>query len=182
MSQDITVSSNSTITSWDVKLVREGTATDGLTFSVSGNNKPNNIFSLAKAFLTISPMTHKKLQKLCYYAKAWYLAIYDTNIITENFEAWVHGAVQPALYQKYRDYGYSDIPQETDTTTIPEEFLSFAREVYASYGHLSGDELERINHQEAPWIEARGHCEKWEACNNTISESSMKQFYRKMLV
>ena len=131
--------------------------------------------------MSISSMSHKKLQKLCYYAKAWYLAIYDTNIITEQFEAWVHGAVQPELYQKYREYGYSDIPKEEDTSSIPEEFLSFAKEVYSAYGHLTGDELERINHLELPWQEARGKKEPWELCRNTISENIMREYYRERL-
>ena len=69
--------------------------------------KRGDIFDLAEAFLSISSMTHKKLQKLCYYAKAWYLALYDENIVSEPFEAWVHGAVQPELYQKYKSYGFS---------------------------------------------------------------------------
>lgn len=60
---------------------------------------------MAEAFLSIESMTHMKLQKLCYYAKAWYLAIYGENIITEPFEAWVSGAVQPLLYHKYKIYG-----------------------------------------------------------------------------
>ena len=70
----------------------------------------------------------------------------------------------------------------TNIQEIPEEFLSFAREIYDSYGHLTGDELERINHQETPWIEARGECKPWENCSNEISEESMKLFYRKMMV
>ncbi len=150
-------------------------------FSSSDNVKPNDVYTLARSFLCISSMTHKKLQKLCYYAKAWYLAIYDKNIIEEGFEAWVHGAVQPDLYQKYRVYGFSDIPRETDKSTIPEEFLCFAKEIYASYGHLTGDELEKINHSEYPWIEARGNCRPWENCKNKISEDTMKKFYRERL-
>ena len=55
-----------------------------------------DIFDLADAFLSIESMTHKKLQKLCYYAKAWYLALYDENLVTEEFEAWVH--CHPATY------------------------------------------------------------------------------------
>lgn len=151
-------------------------------YDFTNKNKAADIFALANAFLSISKMTNKKLQKLCYYAKAWYLALYDCNLILEQFQAWVHGAVQPALYQKYKRYGYGDIPQFTNTQEIPDEFLSFAREIYASYGHLTGDELERINHQEMPWLEARGSCKPWENCDNEISEESMKLFYRKMIV
>ena len=65
-----------------------------------------DIFDLAHAFLSIASMTHKKLQKLCYYAKAWYLALKDENLIDDDFEAWVHGAVQPNLYQEYKVYGF----------------------------------------------------------------------------
>ena len=140
-----------------------------------------DIFDLADAFLSISSMTHKKLQKLCYYAKAWYLALYDENLIPESFEAWVHGAVQPDLYQKYKAYGFNYIPQVFDTSNIPEEFLSFAREIYESYGDLDGDELERINHREDPWINARGELKPWQNCDNTISEDDMKAYYRAMM-
>lgn len=153
-----------------------------LQYNFTNINKSNDIFALAKAFLTISQMTHKKLQKLCYYAKAWYLALYDRNLISEQFQAWVHGAVQPALYQKYKSYRYGDIPIFTNIIELPEEFLSFANEIYSSYGHLSGDELERINHQEEPWIKARGNCKPWENCCEIISEDDMKNFYRKMMI
>lgn len=161
-------------------------------YEVSNNNevitaapvvskKAKDIFALARAFLSIAPMTDKKLQKLCYYAKAWHLALYDTNLISEQFQAWVHGAVQPALYQKYKVYGYDEIPKVTNTDDLPEEFIDFAHEVYESYGHLSGYDLECLNHQEEPWIKARGECKPWERCTNEISEEDMKTYYRKMI-
>ncbi|MBQ7295970.1 MAG: DUF4065 domain-containing protein [Clostridia bacterium] len=141
-----------------------------------------NIFTLANAFLTIDSMTHKKLQKLCYYAKAWYLALNDENIIFENFEAWVHGAVNFDLYQKYRSYGFSLIPMfDGDVNDIPEEFLSFAREIYEAYGDLSGDDLEKINHQETPWLSARKGLKPWQSSDNIISEDEMKIYYRKLM-
>lgn len=140
-----------------------------------------DIFDLADAFLSIASMTHKKLQKLCFYAKAWYLALYDTNLVQENFEAWVHGAVQPNMYQKFKIYGFNYIPKVTDTRNIPEEFLSFAREIYNSYGDLSGDELEQLNHTERPWLEARGDLKPWQNSENVISEKTMKEFYRRMI-
>lgn len=140
-----------------------------------------DIFDLADAFLYISSMTHKKLQKLCFYAKAWYLAIYNTNLITEDFEAWVHGAVQPKLYQKYKIYGFGYIPRVMDIRGVPEEFLSFAREIYDSYGELNGDELEQLNHSEKPWLEARGDLKPWQNSEHIISEVTMKEFYREMM-
>lgn len=145
------------------------------------NDGNGDIFDLADAFLSIESMTHKKLQKLCYYAKAWYLAIYDENIISESFEAWVHGAVQPLLYQKYRSYGFQYIPQCLNTDHIPEEFISFANQIFESYGHLSGDDLERLNHQELPWKKARQGLKPWQSSSNVINEDDMKEYYRSLM-
>ena len=151
--------------------------TDGDIFKTNGD-----IFDLAKAFLSISSMTHKKLQKLCYYAKAWYLAINDCNLISEQFEAWIHGAVQPELYQMYRSYGFQEIPSLNYTKNIPEEFNSFAREIFNSYGDFTGDQLEIINHKEAPWINARKGLQPWQNCNNIISEDDMKEYFRSLMI
>lgn len=166
----------------EVHIVEKGNDSQCISYTASTGAKPNNIFALARAFLSIDTMTHKKLQKLCYYAKAWYLAIYDKNLVPEHFEAWVHGAVQPSLYQRYKCFGFSDIPRNADVSNIPDEYISFAKEVYASYGHLSGDQLEVLNHQEFPWTHARGDCKQWEPCNNTISEQDMKEYYRKQMI
>ena len=141
-----------------------------------------DIYDLANSFLAIESMTHKKLQKLCYYAKAWYLAINDKNLVNEPFEAWVHGAVQPRLYQKYRSYGFQSIPMCIESTDfLPEEFLDFAREIYNSYGDLSGDDLEKLNHQEMPWINARKGLKPWQNSNVVISEEDMKTYYRGLM-
>ena len=143
--------------------------------------RSGDIFDLANAFLSIESMTHKKLQKLCFYAKAWYLALYDENLISEPFEAWVHGAVQPDLYQKYKPYGFNFIPRVLDTRDIPEEFLDFSRQIYSSYGDLDGDALEHLNHTEMPWLNARGDLKAWQSCERVISEEDMKEYYRSLM-
>lgn len=154
------------------------------------SNTPTNHFEsdstygvllLAKAFLSIASMSHKKLQKLCYYAKAWYLAINDRNLIADDFEAWVHGAVQPDLYQAYRGYGFNYIPLYTGEVSLPEEYISFAKEIYSVYGRYDGDQLEKINHNESPWINARGNLKPWQNCNTVISEDDIKSYYRGLM-
>ena len=138
------------------------------------------IFDLSKAFLSIESMTNKKLQKLCYYAKAWYLALYDEELISEPFEAWVHGPVNPALYDKYKEYGGDLITEDVSADEVMADLLGYAKQVYASYGHMDGDELEIVSHGEEPWIEARGDKRPWEPCNTAISESTMNKFYKRM--
>jgi uncharacterized phage-associated protein len=141
-----------------------------------------NISDLAHAFLSIEPMTNKKLQKLCFYAKAWYLALNDDNLISEDFEAWVHGPVCPSLYHEYKEYRFSKIPLFSgDADSIPEEFTSFAQMVFKAYGDLTGDQLEDVTHIEDPWKNARCGLKPWESCSTVITEQDMKDYYRKIL-
>ena len=53
---------------------------------------------VAQYFLWKSSMSHKKLEKMCYYAQAWYLANHGRPLMPNRFEAWVHGPVSPDLY------------------------------------------------------------------------------------
>lgn len=73
-----------------------------------------SIYDVANFFLSKEAMTHKKLQKLCYFAQAWYLANYGKPLVPNRFEAWVHGPVSPDLYSKYRGWGWEMIPQSKE--------------------------------------------------------------------
>ena len=55
--------------------------------------------------------------------------------------------------------------------------LYFARQIYFSYGDLDGDDLERLNHTEMPWLKARGNLKPWQNCERVISEDDMKEYY-----
>lgn len=143
-----------------------------------------NIFQLANAFLSIEPQTLKKLQKLCYYAFAWYLAQTDEELFPNKFEAWVHGPVYPELYQFYRhEKGFAgdlvEIPQYTGK--LDPDALSIAKWVYEAYGSFSGTDLEMMTHREAPWIKARGSLEPWERSTARISNEDIKEYYRSLM-
>lgn len=143
-----------------------------------------NIIDIANAFLSIESQTHKKLQKLCYYAYAWYLAQTDEQLFEEKFEAWVHGPVSPKLYSEIRynrniigDWG--EVPKYEGN--VDEDALSIAKWVYEAYGEFSGTDLEIMTHREDPWIKARGGIKSWERSNTIISDSDIKEYYRKQL-
>lgn len=143
-------------------------------------SKPS-VFDLANAFLSIEAMSPKRLQKMCYYAKAWHLALEDENIVDEPFEAWVHGPANMDIYQKYKEYGFNAIPKISDTTSIPADLLAFAHKIFDSYGALDAYDLENLSHKEAPWMEARGALDPWAACRTVISEARMKDYYRGLM-
>lgn len=136
-----------------------------------------NIYDIAKAFLSFESMTHKKLQKLCYYAQAWSIAFED-RLVESRFQAWIHGPVCPELYNIYKVYGWEDIPQETEfPSNISTDVKELLTEIYRIYGELDGDELENLTHSELPWIEARGNLEAWESSSINIREETMGEFY-----
>jgi uncharacterized phage-associated protein len=138
---------------------------------------------VAKAFLQREAMTHKKLQKMCYYAYSWYLTLYKKHLFKSEFQAWIHGPVCPELYHDYKEYGRNPIPQ---VETIPEsissdsEALHLICQVYDSYGHLSGNELEYLSHSEDPWIKARNGLPAYEPSQEPINAEVIQHFYRKV--
>lgn len=135
---------------------------------------------VAKWFLGKESITHKKLQKLCYYGQAWSCALYNGRpLFNAEIQAWVHGPVIPELYVKYVDYKWLPIEQLHDETiSLCEEEEDVLNAVYDTYGPLTGDQLERLTHSELPWKEARGDLEPWVTSRTPIDLSTMERFYK----
>ena len=141
------------------------------------------IFEIAQAFLSFESMSHKKLQKLCYYAQAYHLAVNSEPLMDCKFQAWKHGPVCPELYQDYKTYGYFNIPRVKMPLTIEKNkyVKSFLKDIYDIFGDMSADELEDMTHREEPWMIARGSLEEWENSGNEISNKIMENYYSKYL-
>jgi uncharacterized phage-associated protein len=125
-------------------------------------------------------ITNLKLQKLVYYAQAWFLALYDKPLFDDRLEAWVHGPVQPSLYHHYKKYSWNPIHDDPGTVEFPAWISEHLSEVMTVYGGMSAYDLERLTHQEAPWLKARGELPKDEPSDAVISTEDMKAFYRDM--
>lgn len=137
-----------------------------------------NIYEVARYFLGKESMSHKKLQKLCYFAQAWFLANYGRQLVPNRFEAWVHGPVCPDLYARYRSWGWEKIPMETQPVSFGEEGVAcFLDKVYETYGDYTADELERITHADEPWNKARVNCAPGSYSRNPIALIDMRDYY-----
>lgn len=154
--------------------------------------KENNItvFDVADFFSSKEEMTHKKLQKLVYYAYAWYIALNNENqndlkikLISDcYFEAWVHGPVCPILYAKYsNNYGRVDKYKGKLNENISGELKKFLDLIYKTFGKYTGDELETMTHREMPWQNARDTLQPYEPSNKKISEKDMFVFYNSLI-
>ncbi|EQC1800552.1 Panacea domain-containing protein [Escherichia coli] len=124
-------------------------------------------------------ITPLKLQKLVFYADAWYMALNDDRELIQNqFEAWVCGPVVRELYTRFARYQWRPIDEELKRPELPEEVAKHLDEVYQVFGGFSLYELEQLTQQEKPWRIARKNLPDYEPCTNLISKKITADFYR----
>jgi len=130
-------------------------------------------------------ITNKKLQKLLYYAQAWHLVFYNKPLFKDRIEAWVHGPAIRSVYQHFKSYGYQpiqkDIGEDIFKNNISKNEKDLLDEVWNVYGKHDAFYLERLTHNEDPWIKARDGIEACEASSVEISVDLMKIYYNNLL-
>jgi len=143
-----------------------------------------SVQQVATCFLAQSSMSPKKLQKLMYYAYVWVLTLtnedanhLNNRLFDVRFEAWVHGPVLKQIYRQYNQYGFSDIPQATQTPEFVSDITDILHQVWEVYGHYTANELESMTHQELPWQEARQDLSPLEASSRELSDRTIFDFY-----
>lgn len=134
------------------------------------------------------PMSHLKLQKLIFYCDAYCLAYFGRQLVTDRFEAWVHGPVSRKVYDSLKDKSvlFCDVEySDTGGTDVDAAFArlsSAQRELLtAVLGDLAawtGLELETATHRETPWLEARRGYGEADKCSVEISKDATRDFYR----
>lgn len=110
---------------------------------------------------TVTPISNLKIQKLCYYAQGFALAILDRPLFFEDIEAWEHGPVIEPLWKQFRQYAGDPIPSPTggiDLKLYDPEIQVLLEGVYREYGRFSAWKLRNMTHTEAPWMNTASHC------------------------
>lgn len=156
----------------------------------SMNTAQSQIAAVAKWFLHKESMSNKKLQKVCYYAYAWFLVFFNdiesfsgnlNSLSRSGFQAWVHGPVSPELYALYREYGWNNIPIVEDPPVFSEDVIDLFEQVWNTYGKFSADQLERLTHKELPWQDARKGLSPDEPSTRKIDDLVIFNYYSKMM-
>ena len=138
-----------------------------------------SIYEIADWFLSKESMTQNKLQKLCYYAQAWCYALKNKRLIRTDFQAWIYGPVSPALYERFKSFGYDAIRYiGAYKCRIDKEDVSLLEDVWETYGDQTGNSLTALTQRELPWIEARRGYTEDERCTVVISSEVMKRYYK----
>lgn len=130
-------------------------------------------------------LSHLKLQKLLYYIQAWNLAYEKKPLFEGTFQAWIHGPVNRSVYNLFKGtkYMYSAITIKDlqgidfNFSSLSTDDKSFIDGVLETYAPFSDVQLEKMTHDETPWLEARSGHEPYERCENDISEETMAKYY-----
>lgn len=120
-------------------------------------------------------VTNLKLQKVLYFAQAYYLAKLGRPIFSEKLEAWEYGPVVPEVYRKLKRNGSKPIILEEDKSTLAEEDKEILKKVWDTFGGYSASRLVDIVHAHTPWKEANA------STNKIISHKAIKDYYSSLL-
>lgn len=131
----------------------------------------------------VTPMV---LQKLLYYAQAFFRALYGADLFVGDCQAWAYGPVYPDIYRQYSDYGWKPIDKPLPEMT--EDFSEFTtREIVLMdtivnvFGMYSGGVLSRITHNERPWMETRGDLLPNDRSADTIDKKLIDDYFKKVV-
>lgn len=120
-------------------------------------------------------ITNLKLQKVLYFAQAYYLAKLDRPLFNDKFEAWNYGPVVPAVYRKFKSYGSRSIISEKDESTLSDTDKEIIKKIWDTFGGYSAGRLVEIVHAHTPWKEANI------SDNKTISQKAIRDYYGPLL-
>lgn len=137
------------------------------------------------------PMSHLKLQKLLFYCDAYHLAYFDTELVEDEFEAWVHGPVSRRVYDSFKDksvlfadLAFSDL-NVADPDAVFEQLASsqkqFIIEVLDTLTQWSDLDLETATHSEEPWKMARMGYAAGDKCSVPMSKELTRTYYKQEL-
>jgi len=135
-----------------------------------------NATIIGQYFLSKNPnLTDIQIQKLVYYAYSWYMVKNNgKKLFDEKPQAWVHGPVFRSLFDSMKNYKKFSSISELDIDEEVEEFLDI---IYNVYGKYSGNELEKMTHNELPWMRARAGLQSHEFSQRLIEDEDIMKCY-----
>ena len=133
-----------------------------------------------------SDITPMALQKMLYYAQAFFQGLFNTPLFNDSCQAWIYGPVYPEVYFKYRDFGYDPIrvPEIDFCSTfdnLSEREINLLDAIIAAFGRYSGSTLRWMTHNEQPWLETRGSLRPTDRSEAVISSKLINDYFTKVI-
>ncbi|WP_131748048.1 type II toxin-antitoxin system antitoxin SocA domain-containing protein [Frankia sp. Cppng1_Ct_nod] len=142
-----------------------------------------NVHDVAALILErLGPMDTWRLQKLVYYSQAWHLAKHSDPLFDAEIQAWSKGPVTKALYDRHAGaFGVHSWPSG-DSRRLGTRARQIVAWVIEQYGDLSGEELSRLTHAEAPWRLTRGGLPERARSSDPIDWTLIRDYYARQLL
>lgn len=126
----------------------------------------------------VPEMSTMKLQKICYFAQGWHLAVNNGKpLFEEDFHSWKYGPVSQELYELHR--GMPSVTTDSARfveikSDLTEYQKSFLKNIFKTYMPYTGLQLGDISHTHKAWIEA-GEGKLHDAQENLMYKSSIQR-------
>ena len=141
--------------------------------------------AVANKFLSLArdegkSLTHMHIQKLVFYAHAYYLAIEDEPLIDAEIGVWDYGPVIEKMYHEFKNYGGQPIPDPGFVVSgdLPEEdkAVDLIKQVWNSLKDYTAIQLSNATHGVGePWSIAK------ENGSAVIDNESIKKVFSKRI-
>ena len=118
-----------------------------------------------------------KLQKLLYLAQGYSYAFYDRPLFKDDLEGWVHGPVVRNVYDIFKNYQYNSIDTNFEVEELDDEAKDIINYVIKNFGKYDAKYLEKISHEQEPWILSRRGLDPDERSDKTISKESIANYF-----
>ena len=138
---------------------------------------PTNAAAIANTFLDIQAADNSKfpeidpmkLQKLLYYSQAWWLGGMDSDLFSDDIEAWPWGPVVRDIYVQFTEFGREPIIGKRavglvgsggdfssyvlrEPDDVPENIRIYLDSVWSTHKEFTGVQLSNATHaQSEPW-------------------------------
>ncbi|MGN0994037.1 MAG: type II toxin-antitoxin system antitoxin SocA domain-containing protein [Butyricicoccus sp.] len=134
----------------------------------------------------VSDITPLALQKMLYYAQAFFYALFGEELFGDACQAWAHGPVYPNVYYKYKAYGYNPIEQpvlefEDDLTELTTREVELLDAIISAFGCYSGSILEKMTHSEKPWRDTRGNLLPGDRSVTEIKKETIHVYFQQVV-
>ena len=159
--------------------------------AIKAANELLKIFDVSEKMLsTISYIFEKghevtplALQKLLYFIQGISLLVFRKPLYVEDCQAWAHGPVYKSVYELFKTFKYSPI-DDNRFVVFKNRFQKLTEDekriidlVMDTFGIYSAKTLERITHNEKPWISAREGYMPMEYSNVVIEKEAIISYY-----
>ena len=118
-----------------------------------------------------------KLQKLLYLAQGYSYAFYDRPLFYDELEGWVHGPVVREVYNQFSGYQYNCIDISFEMNDLDDDAKDVLNYVIDHFSKYDAKYLEKLSHEQEPWILSRGGLDPDERSDKTISKESIANYF-----